>query len=289
MPETKSEQSLHWDIEIQPQTRLFDWNLREVWRYRDLMWMLVRRDFVSIYKQTILGPLWFLIQPLLTTGMYFLIFSRIARLSTDGVPPTLFYLAGITCWGYFQESLLRISDTFITNSNIFGKVYFPRIVIPVSVVISNFVRFFIQLFLFLVVWIYYLFFTDIPIQPNWTLFPMLPILMLMMAGLALGLGMLISSLTTKYRDLRFLLTFGVQLLMFATPVVYPLSISSDSLKPFLLINPITAIVETFRSIFLGTGIWSWGALGYSFSCMLALLLLGITVFNRVEKKFMDTV
>jgi lipopolysaccharide transport system permease protein len=289
MPETASTQSPQWDIDIQPQTRLFDWNLREVWRYRDLMMMLVRRDFVSIYKQTILGPLWFLIQPLLTTGMYFLIFSRIARLSTDGVPPTLFYLAGITCWGYFQESLLRVSDTFITNSNIFGKVYFPRIVIPISVVISNFVRFFIQLFLFLVVWIYYLIFSDFPIQPHWSLFPILPFLLLMMAGLALGLGMIISSLTTKYRDLRFLLTFGVQLLMFATPVVYPLSISSESIKPYLLINPITAIVETFRSIFLGTGTWSWAALGYSFSCMLALLLLGITVFNRVEKKFMDTV
>lgn len=289
MREAKSDQNPIWDIEIRPQTPLFNWNIREVWRYRDLMWMLVRRDFVSIYKQTILGPLWFLIQPLLTTGMYFLIFSRIANLSTDGIPPMLFYLAGITCWGYFQETLLRISDTFITNSNIFGKVYFPRIVLPVSVVVSNFVRFFIQLTLFISGWIYYLLFTEINVQPEWQLFHLLPLLMLMMAGLALGIGMLISSLTTKYRDLRFLLTFGVQLLMFATPVVYPLSIASDTLKPFLLINPITPIVEAFRFVFLGTGTWTWISLGYSFISMIFLLFIGITVFSRVEKKFMDTV
>jgi lipopolysaccharide transport system permease protein len=253
------------------------------------MWMLVRRDFVSVYKQTILGPIWFFIQPMLTTGMYFLVFSKMAKLSTDGIPPLLFYLSGITFWSYFQETLIRISDTFITNSHIFGKVYFPRIVIPISVVISNLVRFLIQFFLFLMVWFFYLNDSTVHLQPNWNWFLIIPLLLFMMAGLALGLGMIISSLTTKYRDLRFLLTFGVQLLMFGTPIVYPLSIASETLRPYLMLNPMTALVESFRFVFLGTGACSYAGITYSFACMAGLLMLGMLVFNKVEKKFMDTV
>ncbi len=284
-----NDHSQNWDIQIKPNVRWFDWNIKEVWRYRDLMWMLVKRDFVSVYKQTILGPLWFFIQPMLTTGMYFFVFSRMAKLSTDGIPPLLFYLAGITFWSYFQETLIRISDTFITNSHIFGKVYFPRIVIPISVVISNLVRFFIQFFLFLLVWVFYLADSTVHLQPNWNWFIIIPVILIMMAGLAFGLGMIISSLTTKYRDLRFLLTFGVQLLMFGTPIVYPLSIASETLRPYIMLNPMTALVESFRFVFLGSGAMSYAGLAYSFACMIGLLMLGMLVFNKVEKKFMDTV
>lgn len=278
----------HWDLVIGPQSSLLDLKLRDVWRYRDLLLLMVRRDFVAFYKQTILGPLWFFIQPLLTTLMYLLIFGRIAKLSTDGVPGIVFYLSGVTCWSYFSESLTKTSDTFITNANIIGKVYFPRLVIPLSIVLSNLIRFGIQLSLFLLVWAWYLLFTNSPLHPNAALF-LLPLLVALLALLSLGLGIIFSSLTTKYRDLRFLLTFGIQLAMFATPVVYPLSMAPAKYKWLLAINPMTGIIETFRYAFLGSGHLSWTYLGYSAGATLLLLLGGVLIFNKVEKSFMDIV
>ena len=277
---------VHWSTVIKPQSSLLDINLKEIWRYRDLLLLLVKRDFVAFYKQTILGPIWFFIQPLLTTLMYFLIFGRIANLSTDGVPPILFYLAGVTCWSYISECLLKTSDTFIANASIFGKVYFPRLIIPLSIVISNFVRFGIQFSLFLIVWLYY--FLNGQAQVTFVII-LLPYLVLIMALLGLGFGIIFSSLTTKYRDLRFLLAFGVQLLMFATPVVYPLSMASDKMRWFLVINPFTSLIETFRYAFTGSGLFSWMHLAYSCIVALILLFIGVVIFNRVEKSFMDTV
>lgn len=280
--------SEQWSIEIKPKSNVFELNLREVWRYRDLLMLMVRRDFVAFYKQTILGPLWFFIQPLLTTAMYLLIFNRVAKLTTDDVPPMLFYLAGVTCWNYFSETLTKTSDTFITNANIFGKVYFPRLVIPLSIVLSNLIRLAIQFLLFLVFWFYHLFVTG-KVQPHWNMMLLFPLLLLLMAALGLGLGIIFSSLTTKYRDLRFLLTFGIQLLMFATPVVYPLSLASEKYRWLIVMNPFTGIIETFRYAFLGKGQFSWLYLGYSCVATLIILVIGTIIFNRVEKNFMDTV
>ncbi len=259
-----------------------------MWRYRDLLLLLVRRDFVAYYKQTILGPIWFFLQPLLTTAMYFFIFFKVAKLSTDDVPPLLFYLAGVTVWNYFSESLTKTSDTFIANAAIFGKVYFPRLVIPISIVVSNLMRLGIQFMLFLVFWLYYLLATN-TVHPHWDAMLLLPVLIFLMAGLALGLGIIFSSLTTKYRDLRFLLGFGIQLMMFATPVVYPLSLASEKYKWLLVANPFTAIIETFRYAFLGKGEFNWMYLGYSALVTIIILLIGTLIFNKVEKTFMDTV
>ena len=277
-----------WQIEIRPQPRFLEFNLKEIWRYRDLLTLLVRRDFVAFYKQTILGPLWFFIQPLLTTAMYFIIFTRVARLSTDGVPPMLFYLAGITCWNYFSESLTKTSETFIANANIFGKVYFPRLIIPLSIVLSSLIRLGIQFLLFLALWLYYLLVVK-SIEPNWWALALLPLLIILMAALGLGLGIIFSSLTTKYRDLRFLLTFGIQLAMFATPVVYPLSLAPEKYKWLIVANPFTAIIETFRYAFLGKGDMNWVYLGYSAGITVGILIIGMLIFNKVEKNFMDTV
>lgn len=276
-----------WTEIIQPRTRLLDLRLRELWRYRDLVLMFVRRDFVANYKQTILGPLWFFIQPLLTTIMFIFIFGKVAGLSTDGLPMMAFYLAGITIWNYFSETLNKTASVFRDNAQIFGKVYFPRLTMPVSIVISNLVRFLIQFSLFLGVWAYYLGTTD-TLHPNVYLL-LTPVLVLMMGLLALGFGMIFSSLTTKYRDLVFLLTFGIQLLMYATPVIYPLSSISEKYKMIILANPMSAIVETFRYGFLGSGSFSWAQLGYSFGFSVAIVLLGTVIFNRVEKSFTDTV
>jgi lipopolysaccharide transport system permease protein len=285
---TAIQEEQDWSLEISPKSHLLQLNLRDVWRYRDLLLLMVRRDFVAFYKQTILGPLWFFIQPLLTTLMYLLIFGRIAKLSTDGVPGIVFYLSGVTCWAYFSDSLTKTSDTFIANASIFGKVYFPRLVIPLSIVLSNLIRFGIQLSLFLIVWVWYLFFSDAHLQPNAALL-LLPLLIVLLVLLSLGLGIIFSSLTTKYRDLRFLLSFGIQLAMFATPVVYPLSMAPAKYKWLLVINPMTGIIETFRYAFLGSGQLHWGYLGYSAAATTLILLLGIVIFNRVEKSFMDIV
>lgn len=282
-----------WTEIIKPHTSLLDLRLGDVWRYRDLVMMFVRRDFVSTYKQTILGPIWFFIQPLLTTITFIVIFGRVAKLSTDGLPQPLFYLTGITVWSYFSQTLTATSTVFITNAAIFGKVYFPRLTMPVSIVISNVVRFLIQFGLFLVVWLFYLLRESNTVHPNW-LIALTPALLILMGLLSLGLGMIFSALTTKYRDLAMLLTFGMQLLMYATPVIYPLSsitghFRSIQYKWLILANPMSAIVETFRYAFLGSGSFSWIALSYSAGFAIVILFIGTIIFNKVEKSFTDTV
>jgi lipopolysaccharide transport system permease protein len=276
-----------WTEIVKPNSRLLDLRLGELWRYRDLVVMFVRRDFVFNYKQTILGPIWFFLQPLLTTLTFVIVFGRVAKISTDGLPMILFYLAGITIWNYFSETLTKTATVFKDNAQMFGKVYFPRLTMPVSIVLSNLVRFGIQFLLFLVVWIYYFIQTE-TIQPNYKVL-LTPILVLLMGFQALGVGMIISSLTTKYKDLIFLLTFGIQLLMYATPVIYPLSSLPGKYRWIVLSNPMTSIVETFRYAFLGSGTFSWGYLGYSTIATVVILLVGAIVFNKVEKNFTDTI
>jgi len=275
-----------WTEIIEPEHSLLDLQLNEVWRYRDLLLLLVRRDFVATYKQTILGPIWFFLQPILTTLTFTLIFGQIAGLSTDGLPMILFYMAGITLWNYFSECLTRTSTVFKDNAAIFGKVYFPRLIMPLSIVASNLVKLGIQFSLFFGFWIYYL--SSGQIQPNIYLL-LTPLLILLMAGLSLGFGMIISAMTTKYRDLAFLLSFSVQLLMYATPIIYPLSSLDDQYKPYIQANPMTAIIETFRYGFLGSGSFDWGMLIYSSVFTLVIIMIGTIVFNKVEKSFMDTV
>lgn len=277
----------HWTEVIQPRTKLLDLRLEEVWRYRDLVMLFVRRDFVSNYKQTILGPIWFFIQPLLTTITFYIIFGRVAKLDTSGLPPFVFYLAGITIWSYFSQSLTAVSTVFTTNAAMFSKVYFPRLTMPLSIVISNLVRFAIQFGLFLVVWLYFLITTS-TLHPNWLLV-LTPVLVVLMGLLSLGLGMIFSALTTKYRDLAMLLTFGIQLLMYATPVIIPLANVSPKYRWIMVANPMSAIVETFRYGFLGAGTLNWGYLGYSTIATIVIMLAGIIIFNRVEKSFTDTV
>ena len=276
-----------WSEIIQPRTRLLDLGLRDVWRYRDLVMLFVRRDFVSTYKQTILGPIWFFIQPLLTTITYMIVFGSIANLSTDGLPQLPFYLAGVTIWNYFAQTLTTVSTVFTANAAIFGKVYFPRLSMPLSIVVSNLIRFGIQFALFLAVWAYYLIAQD-SLHPNAYIL-LTPVLLLLMGLLSLGLGMIFSALTTKYRDLAMLLAFGVQLLMYATPVIYPLSKLPLKYKPFILANPLSSIVETFRYAFLGSGTFSWLALGYSAAVTAVILVVGTVIFNKVQKSFTDTV
>ena len=258
-----------------------------VWQYRDLLFLFVRRDFVAQYKQTILGPMWFFIQPVLSTIVFTVIFGNIAKIPTDGVPSTLFYLSGITLWNYFADCFNKTSETFTANANIFGKVYFPRVVVPLSIVISNLIKFGVQLVLFLGVYLYFFFSSD-AIQPNLYLL-LLPILILIMGGLGLGFGLIFSSLTTKYRDLKFLLQFGIQLMMYASPIVYPLSIVEGKYRLLLLANPVTGIIEAFRYSFLGLGTFNWLYLAYSLGFMTIILLIGIYIFDSIEKSFMDTV
>ena len=273
--------------EITPRNSLLDLNLKELWQYRDLIRMYVKRDIVTFYKQTILGPLWFVIQPILTTVMFMFVFGNLAGISTDGVPGVIFYFSGIIIWNYFADCLNRNSRTFTDNQNVFGKVYFPRLVVPVSVTISNLVRLAIQFVLFVVIYIYY-FATGASIAPNIYLL-LLPLLVLMTAGISLGFGIIFSSLTTKYRDLTFLLQFGVQLWMYATPIIYPLNSIPAEKQWLIQLNPMTSVIETFKYGALGSGVFSWGWLGYSFAFMVALLLVGAMIFNKVEKDFMDTV
>jgi len=281
------EKQEYWTEVISPKSSIFNLNLKAVWEYRDLLLMFVKRDFVSTYKQTILGPLWFFIQPLLTTITYMVIFGNIAKISTDGIPMTLFYMAGITLWNYFAECLNKTATVFKDNANIFGKVYFPRLVMPLSIVVSNLIRFCIQFLLFLCFWFYYLI-KGGHLNPN--LFILLvPYLVLLMAVISLGAGMMISALTTKYRDLIFLLTFGIQLMMYATPVIYPLSSIPKKYAVFIKLNPLSALLETFRFAFTGSGVFSWVSLIYSSFFAIAILLLGTVIFNKVEKSFMDTV
>ena len=278
----------HWTIEAK--TSLLDLKLHEVWAYRDLLWLLVRRDFVSFYKQTILGPLWFFIQPLFTTIIFTFIFGNLAGISTDGLPKPLFYMAGITAWNYFADCLTKTSTVFRDNAGIFGKVYFPRLIMPLSIVVSNLVRFGVQMVLFFLLITYY-FSVGASFRINWAI-TLFPVIVILMALLGLGIGMIISAMTTKYRDLAFLISFGVQLLMYATPIIYPLSAAISKYPAYAWIikyNPMTPIVETFRYGFLGEGSFSWGSLAYAGITTFLLLALGIVIFNKVEKNFVDTV
>ena len=276
-----------WDLKIKPQNNIFTLNLSDVWNYRDLLWLLVRRDFVSFYKQTILGPLWFLIQPLVTTIMFTIVFGTMGGFSTDDLPKPLFYLAGITTWNYFADCLTKTSTVFRDNANIFGKVYFPRLIMPLSIVVSNLIRFGIQFFLFLLAMGYYAY-QGAAFHPTWAVL-LFPLIVVLMAGMGLGAGMIISAMTTKYRDLAFLLTFGIQLLMYATTVIYPLSAASPKYHSIILANPMTPVIETFRYAFLGRGSFTWGYLGYATVITVVFLLAGMIIFNKVEKTFVDTV
>jgi lipopolysaccharide transport system permease protein len=277
-----------WDMVLNPTTRWWDLQLKDVWHYRDLLWMFVRRDFISVYKQTILGPLWFFVQPVLTTLIFTVIFSGLAKLPTNGLPPMLFYLAGITPWNYFSSCLTKTSSTFVSNAGIFGKVYFPRLVTPLSVVISNIIQFAIQFLLFLA---FLAFFTwkGAGISLNWPMiFILTPILLGIMALLGLGVGIIISSLTTKYRDFAFLVGFGIQLAMYATPVIYPASMVPAKYAFLMNFNPMASVIEAFRAIYLG-GVIPWTGLAISSTLTGVLLLLGILMFKKVERTFMDTV
>lgn len=277
-----------WLFEITPRKNLFDLNVKEIWRYRDLLWLFVKRDIVTVYKQTVLGPLWFFIQPIMTTIVFLVVFGKIANIPTDGIPQILFYLSGIVAWNYFAECFNLTADTFKKNEAIFSKVYFPRIVMPLSVVVSNLGKFFIQLGLFLLAFFYFLLFTESQISPNAYLL-LFPLLVLIMGGLGLSAGLIISSMTTKYRDLTFLVKFGVSLLMYATPVVYPLSEISPKYRWIAELNPLTSVFEAFKYGFLGAGTFSWGTLAYSMGVTVVLLIFGALIFNRTEKTFIDTV
>ena len=278
-----------WDLEIKPRASLFDLNLKEVWRYRDLMLLFVRRDFVAQYKQTILGPLWHIIQPVLTTIMFLLVFGRIANIPTDGIEPILFYMSGITIWNYFATCLTATSNTFVANANIFGKVYFPRLVLPLSIVLSNIVKLGIQFGILLLGMAWFAIFRDVPIHfgVNWLL---IPVLVILMGGMGLGPGIIISSLTTKYRDFTVLIGFAVQLLMYATPVAYPLSfLKGKSFAAIIEWNPLSPIVEGFRYALFQRGSFDFFSLGYSVVFMIVVLVVGAVYFSKVERTFMDTV
>ena len=278
----------NWTLIIRPQQKLWSVDFKEIWRYRDLIALFVKRNIVIQYKQTILGPLWYIIQPVLTVIMNMVVFGGIAGMSTDGVPQILFYLAGNVCWFYFSDCLNQTSKTFTDNQAMFGKVYFPGMVVPISTVLSNLLRFGIQIGLFVVLYLYY-FCVGTTVSPNWYVL-LFPVFVLLLAGLGLGFGILVSSMTTKYRDLTILFTFIVQLWMYATPIVYPLSmVPEGKLRMLILANPMTPVIEAFKYATLGQGYFSWEALGYSFAFMTVLLVVGIVVFNKVQRSFMDTV
>ncbi|MDR1877053.1 MAG: ABC transporter permease [Flavobacteriaceae bacterium] len=282
------ENTQHWTEEISAKHNLFDLKLRSVWRYKDLLALMVRRDFAANYKQTILGPLWFFINPLISSIIFSIIFGGIAGISTDELPQMLFYMSGLTLWNYFQECLNSTANVFRNNAGIFGKVYFPRLIMPLSIVIGNLLKFLLQFAMFLCFLIYFLIIGNKNVHPN-TYMLLLPGLIILIAGIGLGIGMIISALTTKYRDMTFLLNFGVSLLMYATPVIYPMSSVPEKYKPFLAVNPITPIIEAFRYGFLGNGQISFMGLAYSTIFVIVALLIGIVVFNKVERSFMDTV
>jgi len=281
-----SEPQQKWTETIEDSHSLFDLKLKEVWRYKDLVYMFVKRDFVAGFKQTILGPLWFFINPILTTFVFLIVFSKIANLSTDGAPPLLFYLAGVTLWNYFSSSLTGTSYTFAGNAGIFGKVYFPRLVTPISIVLSNLMRFGVQMLLFIIIWAYYL--SKGEVNPNWWILAT-PFLIVLMALFALGVGMIFSALTTKYKDLNMLLGFGVSLYMYATPVIYPSSSLTGIFKTLSYYNPLTGVFECFKYAWMGVGSFSVTMLGISTIIILILLAIGTVIFNKVEKTFMDTV
>ncbi|MEO6734256.1 MAG: ABC transporter permease [Ferruginibacter sp.] len=281
-------QEQHWDREVKAKGNLFDLHLKDVWNYRDLIMLFVWRDFISQYKQTVLGPAWQVIQPALTTGIFMILFNRIAKIPTDGIAPVVFYMAGITVWNYFSGCVMVISSTFVSNAYIFGKVYFPRLVLPISFVISNFIKFGLQFLLLVIVMIYY-HFNGYPIHLSVNLL-FIPLLLVQLAALALGLGIIISSVTTKYRDFAVLLSFALQLMMYVTPVVYPLSYVKDQSYKWLIEgNPVTTIIEGFRLALFNKGTVSLTGELYSIGFTLIVLVVGIVLFNKVEKTFIDTV
>ena len=276
-----------WDIIIKSKVGLFEINIKEIFYYRDLIWLFVKRDFVIFYKQTILGPLWYIIQPLINTLVFTIIFGKLANISTDGISPFLFYLAGNVVWGYFAVCLTTTSTTFLTNSNIFGKVYFPRLTVPIANVLFSLLQFFIQFTIFLIFLIYYKT-IGFDLKLNLSVL-MLPLILIQIALLSLGIGILISSLTVKYRDLTFVMNFGIQLWMFATPIVYPMSIIPEKYRLLISLNPMTAVVETFRKIFLGESSIEIIHILISVLMTIIIIFLGLINFNRVEKNFMDTI
>ena len=277
----------NWPIVIRPKRKWLDVDLKGLWRYRDLYVMYIKRDFITLYKQTILGPLWFLIQPLFTTIVYMFIFGGLAGISTDGVPQPLFYMSGIMLWGYFSESFTLCSNVFVSNAGLFGKVYFPRLIVPLSGITSNLFKMGIQLAMFIAMYVYFVI-KGANLSVNWSLC-LFPLLVLMIAFHALSWGLIISSLTYKYRDLVQLVGFGLQLFMYATPIVYPLSAMSEKYKVFIELNPLTPIFETFRYGCTGCGSLDMGGLFYSAIFMMITLFFSVIVFNRVERNFMDTV
>ena len=285
MDHNKSDE--HWDLIIKGQSSLFDLKFADVWRYRDLLLLFVKRDFVSFYKQTILGPLWFFIQPIFTTLVFTFVFGNLAKMDSDGLPHFLFYLSGITAWNYFSDCLIKTSTVFKDNANIFGKVYFPRLIMPLSIVVSNLVRFGVQLTLLSAAMIYFR--NDFHLGIAALFFPFL---VLLMALLGLGLGLIITAMTTKYRDLSFLVTFGVQLMMYGTTVIFPLSEAQRKFPTMAWIverNPMTGIIEAFRYCLLGRGEFTFASIGYSTIVTLVVLFLGIMIFNKTEKNFVDTI
>lgn len=273
---------------ITSEHKWFELNLKEVWKYRDLIWLFTKRSFVVTYKQTILGPAWIFLNPLISSLMYAFVFGGIAGIQTDGIPQLLFYLSGNAIWIFFSTSLNKNATTFVSNANVFGKVYFPRLTMPISNVLSSVIQFGVQMLLVLMFLVYYV--VTGSVAPNWEAWLLIPVVLVHLGLLALGCGIIISSLTTKYRDLSILVTFGVQLWMYATPIVYPMSELGDGLmKTILMVNPVTAPVELFRYALLGVGTVDWGFYGLSWVLTIAVTLLGIMIFNKVEKTFMDTV
>lgn len=282
----KADDKYDWSIESKSNLLRVRW--KDIWAYRDLLGLLVRRDFVSFYKQTLLGPVWFFLQPLFTTIIFTFVFGKLGGFKTDGIPQPLFYLAGITAWNYFADCITKTSTVFRDNANIFGKVYFPRIIMPISIVMSNLVKFGVQLLLFFIMAAYYVLVRKEACTPS-LFICLFPVILVQMALLGLGAGMMISSLTAKYRDLAFLVSFGVQLLMYTTTVAYPLSSVNKDLRLFVELNPMTSVIEIFRFGFLGTATFSWGAFSYTMIFSLVVFLLGTIMFNRVERTFVDTV
>lgn len=282
------EEEENWDLVIRPQNNLLDLRLGEVWRYRDLLVLFVKRDFVAFFKQTILGPTWFFIQPIFTTLIYVFIFGNLAGIPTDGIPTPIFYLSGIIAWGYFSDCMTKTSNVFRENSTIFGKVYFPRLIMPLSIVISSLLRFGIQLLLLLVLIGYYMITGKANFQPTWCL-ALFPFFVFLMAIQGLGFGMIISSITTKYRDLALLVTFAMPLIMYATPIVYPLSTLEGRLRLVISANPMTPVIEGIRLGFFGKGIFDVFSMVYLVIVSVAVLLIGVVVFNKVQKNFIDTV
>jgi len=277
-----------WDLVITPNNKWFDFNIYEIFNYKDLLFLFVKRDFTTFYKQTILGPLWFFLQPLITTLVFSFIFNNIAKISTDGIPPIVFYMSGIIAWNYFSQCLNSTSTVFTSNANLFSKVYFPRIIIPISKTISSLTKFGVQLFMFLIIYFYFLFNQNTVLKPNLNYLWILPILVLQMAILGQGIGMIVSALTIKYRDLQHLVSFGTQLLMYASPIVYPLSSVPEEYQFYIKLNPMTPIINIFRQVFIGIGNIDFPLFYQSIFVSILIFLMGFVLFTKFEKNFVDT-